>query len=102
MDRSSSKPPLRILHLHLKGEYFDQIAAGTKSHEYRLVSIWKKRLEGRSFDEIQLHRGYPKRGTPGRTLYRKWNGLQMESRQHPHFGKDPVEVYAIDVTVQLD
>lgn len=96
-----SKTPVRVLHLHLKGQYFDQIAAGTKRHEYRLVAVWRKRLENRSFDEIQLHRGYPKRGAPGRTLYRRWNGYKIEQRQHPHFGKDPVEVYAIDVSVTL-
>lgn len=90
---------VRVLHLHLKFEYFDQIKSGQKTHEYRLVSKWQKKLAGKTFDEIHLYRGYPKRGSPGMTLYRRWNGIKIEQRQHPHFGEEPVKVYAIDVTI---
>lgn len=93
------KKRVRVLHLHLNFEYFDQINSGQKTREYRLVSKWKKKLEGKTFDEIHLYRGYPKRGSAGMTLYRRWNGMQIERRTHPHFGKETVEVYAIDVTI---
>ena len=87
----------RVLHLHLKHEYYDAIERGEKPEEYRLASIWLPRLQGREFDEVWLYRGYPKRGT-GHILKRKWNGYKLIQRQHPHFGQDPVEVLAIDVT----
>lgn len=42
----------RILHLPVKKIYFDQIKSGKKLDEYRLVTeYWKKRLEGRDYDE---------------------------------------------------
>ncbi|MGZ2374911.1 hypothetical protein ACVI3U_002814 [Sinorhizobium medicae] len=53
------------LHLSLKAEYFDAIAAGTKTEEFRLVSdYWTKRLHDRTgaprvFSEIVLTWGYP-------------------------------------------
>ncbi|CAM4081038.1 ASCH domain-containing protein [Bordetella tumbae] len=50
------------LHLALKGEYFDQIKAGTKTEEYRLFNpYWCRRLEGRSYGHIVLTKGYPTR-----------------------------------------
>lgn len=89
----------RILHLALKGEYFDQIAVGTKSHEYRLhTPYWAKRLIGREYDEIHITRGYPAANDESRRLRRKWAGYQVQMLTHPHFGPEPVRVYAIDVT----
>lgn len=86
------------LHLPLKGEYFDQIKAGTKPEEYRLVTpFWSKRLEGRSYEYVRITRGYPKGGDPERTLVLRWNGVEKKTITHPHFGAEPVEVFAIDV-----
>lgn len=90
---------MRTLTLHLKGEYFDAIKAGTKSEEYRLFSpYWCRRLEGRHYDRIELTRGYPKSGDSARRLVLPWKGYRMATITHPHFGTDPVEVYAIDVS----
>ncbi|WP_455657249.1 hypothetical protein [Photorhabdus khanii] len=57
----------RILHLPVKKIYFDQIKSGEKSDEYRLVTeYWKKRLEGRDYDEVYVKCGYPRLATcPG-------------------------------------
>jgi hypothetical protein len=53
----------RILHLPVKKIYFDQIKSGKKLDEYRLVTeYWKKRLEGRDYDEVHVKCGYPKTG----------------------------------------
>lgn len=93
---------MRRLTLPLNGIYFDQIAAGTKREEYRLCTpFWKKRLALRSYDEIVLTRGYPKGGgIEGQTrLTRQWNGYVMRELTHPHFGPDPVHVFAIDVSL---
>ena len=90
---------MRTLTLPLKGEYFDAIKGGTKREEYRLATpYWRKRLADRSFDRIELTRGYPKREDASRRLVLPWKGYRMATITHPHFGPEPVEVFAIDVT----
>ena len=86
------------LHLNLKAEYFDQIKSGVKLHEFRLqTDYWARRLMGRSFDGIVLKKGYPKSGDASRTLERPWVGFTKTRITHPHFGADPVLVFAIKV-----
>lgn len=88
----------RVLHLPLKGLYFDQIKSGEKLDEYRLCTpFWEKRIEERRYDRIVLTRGYPKRDDEERRISRPWLGYTIEEITHPHFGKDPVRVYAIRV-----
>lgn len=87
-----------VLHLHLRGEYFDAILAGEKVEEFRLATpYWRRRLEGRRYDGICLMRGYPKSGDCARHLHRPWKGVTVKAITHPHFGKISVEVYAIKV-----
>lgn len=89
---------MSILHLPLKGAYFDQIQAGTKAEENRLVTpYWRKRLEGREYTGIVLTRGYPKAEDAARRLERPWRGYSIKTIQHEHFGPKPVEVFAIVV-----
>ena len=91
----------RVLTLPLKGEYFDQIAHGEKPLEYRLVTpFWERRLCGKVFDAVVLTRGYPKGGgVEGVTrLTREWRGYSVQQITHPHFGGEPVMVFAIDVS----
>jgi hypothetical protein len=84
--------------LNLKGEYFDQIKAGTKPEEYRLVNdYWRKKLIGKKYDSVVLKYGYPRRDDTTRRLVLPWKGYTVKVITHPHFGKDPVEVFAIDV-----
>jgi len=98
---------MRKLILPLKAEYFDAIRDGTKKEEYRLANdYWSKRLivggrRGilhRSFDGIVLTKGYPKRDDAERRLELPWLGFTRKKITHPHFGPDPVEVFAIDVS----
>lgn len=91
---------VRPLRLHLKGCYFDAIRDGTKTHEYRLAEKWEKRLAGKTWDEIHLLRGYPKRGDESRLLRRAWRGYKIQWLSHPHFGSGEVRVLAIDVTAR--
>ncbi len=91
----------RSLTIPVNGIYFDLIAAGEKPEEYRLVTdYWRKRLEGRSYDTVVMTRGYPKGGgIEGQTrLTRRWLGYAHRTLTHPHFGPDPVRVFAIDVS----
>lgn len=84
--------------LPLKAEYFHAIRDGSKPEEFRLVTpFWTKVLEGRSYDGIILTLGYPARDDTSRRLERPWRGFRRTIITHPHFGPDPVEVYAIDV-----
>lgn len=89
---------MTTLHLNLKGEYFDAIAAGSKPFEYRLVTpYWRKRLADRQYDAIELARGYPARDDTVRRLRLPWRGYEVQTITHPHFGDQPVEVFAIRV-----
>jgi hypothetical protein len=86
------------LYLSLKAEYFDAIRDGTKPEEYRLCTpYWRKRLEGRVYDSIALTLGYPTAGDAARHLHRPWRGYTVKTITHPHFGPEPVEVFAIRV-----
>ena len=85
----------------VNGVYFDQIKAGTKAEEYRLVTpFWAKRLVGRSYEYVIMTRGYPARDDHERRLVLPWRGFTRKTITHPHFGPDPVEVYAIDVSAR--
>lgn len=89
---------MSTLHLPMKGEYFDQIKAGTKPEEFRLANeYWHKRLEGRTYDRIELTRGYPKRDDAERRMVLPYRGYRLTTITHPHFGDQPVEVFAINV-----
>lgn len=89
---------VRVLRLPLKGEYFDAIKSGEKKEEYRLVSTyWFRRLQGEVYDEIVLTRGYPPSSSKSRHLTRPWRGCEIKYITHPHFGAEPVLVYAIKV-----
>lgn len=90
---------MATLTIPIKREYFEQIRAGLKPEEFRLVTpYWRKRLEGRTYDLIVLTMGYPKADDVARRLARKFGGVCIKTITHPHFGTDPVEVYAIDVS----
>lgn len=88
----------RVLHLNLKGCYFDAIRDGSKSTEYRLADKWESRLTAKTFTAVHLMRGYPRRDATEHHLLRAWQGFTIETIQHPHFGPAPVRVCAIDVS----
>lgn len=92
------RPIGRVLHLNLRAEYFDQIAAGTKLFEYRLSTpYWAKRLVGWHFDQVHVKKGYPPASDTSRILVRPWRGYEVQYITHPHFGADLVRVFAIRV-----
>ncbi|MCF6327564.1 MAG: ASCH domain-containing protein [Devosiaceae bacterium] len=90
---------MNMLHLNLKGEYFDQIEKGTKLLEFRLYSseFWKKRLYKREYNGILIKRGYPKKDDRTRIIERPWRGYRVLIIEHKHFGHFPVKVFAIVV-----
>lgn len=90
------------LQLALKSEYFDAIQSGEKTEEYRLYNdYWKKRLVNRDYDEIILTKGYPKRNDESRRMYFQYCYYEIKTITHPHFGDEPVKVFAIRVGKEL-
>jgi len=89
---------LPSLVLPLKSEYFNAIKRGEKMEEYRLANeYWTRRLVGKSFARIVLTKGYPSRSDHERRIVRPWRGYVERIITHPHFGPDPVRVFAIYV-----
>lgn len=88
------------LQLAVKKVYFDQMVSGEKLEEYRLFTpYWKKRLEGREYDRLVITLGYPPRGDASRRIDVAYRGYTVKTITHPHFGPDPVEVFAIKVEI---
>ena len=52
---------MKVLHLSLHKQWFDEILSGKKKIEYRKITkYWNKRLEGKTFDHIHFVNGYGK------------------------------------------
>ena len=91
-------PTDRVLTLRLKAVYFNQTRDGIKPFEFRrCTEYWRKRLADRQYDRIVLTLGYPAHDDAARHLHRPWRGLEIQTITHPHFGNEPVEVFAIRV-----
>ena len=96
------------LHLHVKSEYFAQIKAGTKKEEFRLASKWTRKLNLEhpkgcfrpyQFDGVVIYDAY-KKATPETRLEFPWNSWTLKVITHPHFGPNPVPVFAIKLEAQ--
>lgn len=82
--------------LPVKQIYFDDIKAGSKGEEFRLVTpYWSKRLIGKTFDRVIVTLGYPRADDMERRQIFPWQGYAKIRKTHPHFGPDEVEVFAI-------
>lgn len=89
----------RTLMLALKGVYFDEVKAGRKDEEYRLVNeYWTNKFERYAYDRIVLTRGYPPKNDVERRIERPWRGVEIKMIVHPEFGAEPVQVYAIKLS----
>jgi len=89
------------LRLAVKREYFEQIKSGEKREEFRLDNeYWQKRLVGRDepFRNVIITLGYPSKDQPERMLTFPYVGWERKTITHKHFGKDPVNVFAIFLT----
>lgn len=88
------------LQLAVNGEYFDQMKRGEKVEEYRLVNpYWGNRIFGRQYDRLVITRGYPKREDLSKRIDVPYDGYEVKVITHPHFGPDPVKVFAIKVNI---
>ena len=65
---------MKILHLNLYRKYFDEIAEGTKTIEFRdRTDYWKKRIENREYDIIKFRNGYTKNAPTMLVEYKGYN-----------------------------
>ncbi len=95
------------LQLAVNGEYFDQMKRGEKVEEYRLVNkYWQKRLfHGyeqnlpKQYERLIITRGYPKRDDASKRIDVPYTGCEVKVITHPHFGPEPVKVFAIKVNI---
>lgn len=88
------------LQLAVNGEYFDQMKRGEKVEEYRLVNpYWGNRIFGRWYDRLIITRGYPKRDDMSKRIDVPYDGYEVKVITHPHFGPEPVKVFAIKVNI---
>ena len=75
----------KILHLNLYRKYFDQIAEGTKTIEYRdKTDYWKKRIEDKEYNIIKFRNGYAKNAP---TMLVEYNGYDITDRYEIKLGK---------------
>jgi len=69
-----------ILHLTLLKKWFDLIASGDKTKEFRDIKpYWTKRLLGKNFDEIYFKNGYSKNAPFMRV---EWKGMKKENGKY--------------------
>lgn len=95
---------MRVLHLHLKVEYFELIKRGVKPYEFRLKKpYWIKRLNGDpQYDEVWFYRAYETAVEGISLIKRKFEKPKTRTIQHDHFGPEPVEVFAIRTDIRID
>ena len=75
----------KVLHLNLFRKYFDQIAEGTKTVEYRdKTDYWKKRIENRKYDMIKFRNGYAKDAP---TMLVEYKGYTIREEYELKLGK---------------
>jgi len=91
---------MKLLHLHVKTEYFEAIKSGEKTEELRLyVKYWIDRLielpsgKKREFDGVVIYNAY-KPGAENQIRF-PWRGWDLVGLTHKHFGPDEVTVFAI-------
>jgi len=93
---------MATLQLAVNGEYFDAMKRGEKVEEFRLVNpYWGRRLFGRDYDRLVITRGYPKREDTSRRIDIAYEGFEIKTITHKHFGPDPVKVFAIKVNLEV-
>jgi hypothetical protein len=75
-----------ILHLTMKGQWFDMIASGEKKEEYRIIKpYWNTRLEGRQYDTVKFRQGY---NSDSPTMWVECKGIQKGGKGNSKWGWD--------------
>lgn len=91
----------RILHLHAKKKYWEEVRDGKKLEEYRKFDLKLLRRLLIGFDLINYHLGYPSKEQKERTLVFKWNGFYDTKIKHEIFGQKPIHAFVIDLSKKI-
>ena len=85
---------MKILHIHVKKEYWERAKQGIKKEEYREIkSYWIKKLEREyGYDLIYYYLGYTKK----KRIFR-FDGFVKKKIVHKEWDMKPKEVYAISL-----
>lgn len=88
------------LQLAVKGEYFDAMICGEKTEEYCLCNdYWNKRIMFWEYDCLIITKGYLKRDDFSCRIDVLYDGYEIKTITHLHFGDKPVKVFAIKVNI---
>ena len=88
---------MKVLHIHVKKEYWNQARQKIKDEEYRLIKpYWFKRLYRKDYDFIYYWLGY----SSIKRIFR-WDRYDIKEITHKEFGDKPVKVYAISLRKPL-
>lgn len=99
---SAAVMTLPDLYLPLHRRWFEEIKAGTKTEEYREVNpYWMRRLAGRTFRNVILTLGYPKRHDTERRMVLPWRGYTVKTIEHTQWAGRKVSVFAIRLTDEV-
>lgn len=84
---------MKDLFLILKGKYFREIEAGTKTSEFRLATeYWLNRLTTQEWTHVIFQLGYAK-DSP--RIRKEISDIKISTIEHEFFGGQPVEVFEI-------
>ncbi|PCM23683.1 hypothetical protein BH694_10960 [Escherichia coli] len=56
----------------------------------------------REYDRLIITKGYPKRDDSSRRIDVPYDGYEVKTITHPHFGDKPVKVFAIKVNISTE
>lgn len=84
---------MKKLTIVIKRKYFNEILAGTKKEEYRLVKpYWVERLVDKNYTHLIFQSGYSKKAP---RLQAEYLGYEVRNIRHDFFGDDEVPVFAL-------
>ena len=58
---------------------------------------WTKRLVNKNYDNVIICLGYPNKNDKEKRLKFPYRGYTIKTITNPHFGKNPVDVFAIEL-----
>lgn len=76
-------------------------AAGTVDELVKALEAAEKRIAELEAREVVLPQRYPKRGDASKRIDVPYAGYEVKVITHPHFGPDPVKVFAIKVNIDF-
>ena len=80
----------KILHIHVREKYWDEVVEEKKFSEYRLYKPYWIKMLAKDYDLIYYWKAYTKN-----KIVFKYSGKLIKIIKHPEFGDKPVKVFDI-------